>query len=68
MYRFQGIVALFYIKEIWGMNDDFKFEKSSQLTFNCPLLPFMDCCKKDKKCCKKHKEGDRCKKCPGKKK
>jgi hypothetical protein len=50
------------------MNDDFKFEKTMQLNLNCPLLPFIDSCKKGKDCCKNFKKGDRCKKCPGKKK
>lgn len=50
------------------MADDFKYEKTTKFQFDCPLMPFIDCCKKDKKCCKNHKTGDRCKKCPGKKK
>ena len=49
------------------MNDDFKYEKSIQLNFNCSLLPFIDSCKKDKDCCKKFKKGNQCKKCPRKK-
>jgi hypothetical protein len=50
------------------MNDDFKFEKPARLSFDCPLLPFIDCCKKKKECCKDYKKGDRCKKCPGRRK
>jgi hypothetical protein len=50
------------------MSDDFKFEKPGKLTFDCPLLPFIECSKKHKDCCKNFKKGDRCKKCPGKKK
>jgi hypothetical protein len=34
---------------------------------DCPLSLYSDCCKKKKKCCKKYKEGKRCKKCPGRK-
>ncbi|MBL7895262.1 MAG: hypothetical protein JNK50_08230 [Bacteroidia bacterium] len=34
---------------------------------NHPLMPFAETCKKHKKCCKNHKKGDRCKKCPGRK-
>lgn len=34
---------------------------------NCPLLPLMAHYKKHKKCCKSYKDGDRCKKCPGRK-
>jgi len=34
---------------------------------NCPLFAFHGCFKKDKSCCKKHKKGNRCKKCPGRK-
>jgi hypothetical protein len=34
---------------------------------NNPMTPFVETCKKHKKCCKEFKKGDRCKKCPGRK-
>jgi hypothetical protein len=46
-------------------------EKQTDLSFflnNCPLSIYTDCCKKKKECCKKFKDGNRCKKCPGRKK
>jgi hypothetical protein len=48
-------------------DQDFIEKKQLVLTNNCPLLPFHACSKKDKSCCKRHKKGDRCKKCPGRK-
>lgn len=42
-------------------------DTSKKWTLNHPLMPFTETCKKDKKCCKSFKKGDRCKKCPGKK-
>jgi hypothetical protein len=41
--------------------------KTKKWTLNHPLMPFADTCKKHKKCCKSYKDGDRCKKCPGRK-
>lgn len=48
-------------------NNDFTYEKPQRLSFECPLIPLMANYKKDKKCCKRHKKGDRCRKCPGRK-
>ena len=55
------------MSELCIVLDDMTYEKPTRQEFSCPLLPFIDCCKKNKKCCKKHKDGDRCKKCPGRK-
>lgn len=49
------------------IDKDFTSKKNLVLVNNCPLTQFAECCKKNKDCCKRHKKGDRCKKCPGRK-
>jgi hypothetical protein len=73
IYHFLGIVRIILNNEFWlskkniMFDQDFTEKKQLVLTNNCPLLPFHACSKKDKSCCKRHKKGDRCKKCPGRK-
>lgn len=50
------------------MQNEFKYEKTIKLSCNCLFVPFVDEHKKKKDCCKEFKKGNRCKKCPGKKK
>ncbi|MGZ3883875.1 MAG: hypothetical protein ACXVP0_13920 [Bacteroidia bacterium] len=49
------------------MTSEFNTEKTTKWQNNCPLMPFVELCRKHKKCCKEYKKGDRCKKCPGRK-